>query len=280
MKFSAQTAVLPELSREQVLQKLKAHGYDGVEWRVHEDYHIAPTELLARAGEIHQRVSATGLEVTCLMGYAPLHDLGEQRRFAEACAIMSCPRYRPGAARYDGSRNYHDVYRESVDQLARVIEAIAPFGVKPIIETHFGTIASSASLTHRLVQNFDPGAIGVNYDPANLIIEGREDYRLGLELLGPYLDYVHAKNVSWFRRDGRWRWEFDAMDSGQVDWGEVMPLLRAVGYDGYVSFENFYQVPMRSRGFIGEDLTQHLASYRDIDVRLAEDLAYLKRCLA
>lgn len=280
MKFSVQTAVLPELRREQVLAKLKAHGYDGVEWRVHEDYHIAPAELLSRARDIHRLVAAAGLEVTCLMGYAPLHDLGEQKRCAEACAIMACPRYRPGPALYDGTRNYHDVYRDTVDQLARVLEAIAPFRVKPVIETHFGTIASSASLTHRLVQNFDPRAIGVNYDPANLIIEGHENYRLGLELLGPYLDYVHAKNVSWVRHAGRWRWEFDAMDRGQVDWREIMPLLRALGYDGYVSFENFYQVPMRTRGFVGEDLTQHLDTYRDIDTRLAQDIAYLRQCLA
>lgn len=280
MKFSVQTAVLPELTREQVVGKLRRDGYDGVEWRLHDEYHIKPAELVGKAREIGQLVRDHGLEVSCLMGYARLEDLGLQEQIAQACAIMECPRYRPGAVLYDGTRSYHDLYNETVDRLGKVIEAVAPYHVKPIIETHFGTIAPSASLAHRLVQHFDPAHVGINYDPANLVIEGREAWQLGLELIGPYLDYVHAKNVSWVRENGVWRWRFDAMDGGQVDWREVARILKTVGYAGWISFENFYRVPMRSRGYVGEDLTQEEAVYRDIDQRLAEDLAFIRECLA
>ncbi len=280
MKFSVQTAVLPELTPRQVVEKLSAHGYDAVEWRVHPDYHIAPGELVARAAEIRNLVKDHGLRVSCLTGYAPLADLDQQRRFAEACAVMDCPRYRPGAVIYDGSRNYRDLYQETVDALGRMIEALAGTGVKPVIETHFSTIAPSASLAYRLVQHFEPTAIGVNYDPANLIIEGRESWQMGLELLGPYLDYVHAKNIAWVREQDRWRWIFASMTEGQVPWAEIISALRAVGYDGYISFENFFEVPMTSTGFVGEDLTQHATTFRDIDQRLDEDLRYLKDLLA
>ena len=275
-----QTAVLPELGREQVVEKLRAHGYDGVEWRVHEDYHIAPKELLSRAHEIKRLVADHGLEVSCLMGYAPIADLAQQRVFAEACAIMDCPRYRPGAVIYDGTRRYQELYQATVDALGEVVASVSGFGVKPLIETHFGTIASSASLTHRLVRHFAPEQIGVNYDPANLIIEGRESWQMGLELIGPYLAYVHAKNIAWVREDGRWRWTFASMRDGQVDWAELMRLLGLVGYEGYIAFENFHQVPMRSKGYVGEDLTQHAEVYRDIDRRLREDLQYLKALCA
>lgn len=276
MKFSVQTAVLPELTRPEVVRKLSAHGYDAVEWRVHEDYHIAPKELVAKAREIKTLVDDLGLEVSCLMGYAPLGDIDQQRWFAEACALMECPRYRPGAVLYDGTRRYQELHQAGVDALGMVLEAIAPFGVKPVIETHFGTIAPSASLALRLVQHFDPARIGVNFDPANLIIEGREAWQMGLELLGPYLDYVHAKNIAWVRDRGKWHWEFASMQDGQVDWAEVMRALHRVGYDGTISFENFFQVPMKSKGYVGEDLTQHADVYRDIDQRLEEDLRYLK----
>lgn len=275
-KFSVQTAVLPELTREQVVEKLRAHGYDGVEWRVHEDYHIAPKELVARAREIKRLVDGHGLEVSCLTGYAPITDMAQQRGFAEACAIMNCPRYRPGAVIYDGTRNYGELYQATVDALGQVVETVSTFGVKPVIETHFGTIAPSASLAYRLVQHFDPDQIGINYDPANLIIEGRESWQMGLELLGSYLDHVHAKNIAWVCENGAWRWVFASMGDGQVDWADVMRVLRLVGYEGYISFENFYQVPMTSKGFVGEDLTQHAEVFRDIDQRLDEDLRYLK----
>lgn len=278
MKFSVQTAVLPELSREQVLAALERHGYDAVEWRVHEAYHVDPGALPGSAKALGQSCADHGLEISCLMGYAPLEDLDQQKRVAEACAIVDCPRYRPGAVIYDGTRPYPELFDETVDRLGAVLDAIAPFGVKPVIETHFNTIAPSASLAHRLVSHFSSDRIGVNFDPANCIIEGREAWQMGLELLGPYLDYVHAKNASWACENGRWRWRFDDLAAGQVDWHEVMQALRRVGFDGYISNENFFEVPMKTRGFVGEDLTVELDRYRDIDERLANDLAYLKGC--
>jgi hypothetical protein len=49
MKFSVQTAVLAELTPRQIVEKLCAHGYPAVEWRVHPDYHIHPRQLVARS---------------------------------------------------------------------------------------------------------------------------------------------------------------------------------------------------------------------------------------
>jgi sugar phosphate isomerase/epimerase len=276
MKFSVQTAVLPELTPEQVVKKLSQHGYDGVEWRVHDEYHIRPDEILKKAKDIKKLVEDHGLEISCMMGYLPLEDIRAQEEMAHACAILECPRYRPGAVLYDGTRRYQDLYQETIDRLGKVIEVTSPYRVKPIIETHFNTIAPSASLAYRLIQNFDPAHIGINYDPANLIIEGWEAPQMGLELIGPYLDYVHAKNVSWVLENDSWRWRFEAMDHGQVNWPQIMQILKKIGYDGYVSFENFYKVPMRSRGYVGEDLSQKEEVYRDIDQRLEEDLAFIK----
>ena len=279
MKFSVQTATLPELSIPEVVVKLATHGYDGVEWRLHDDYHIKPLEVVAQAKLLKPSLDDHGLQVSCLMGYAPLPDVDQHKRVAEACAILGCSRFRPGAVLYDGTRNYHDIYLATIDDLGKMLDAIADFGVKPVIETHFGTIAPSAALALRLVEQFEPHRIGVNFDSANMIIEGRESWQLGLELLGPYLDYVHAKNISWIREDEHWLWQFASLEEGQVDWREIASSLYRVGYNGYISFENFYQVPMRSRGFVGEDLTHYASTYRDIDERLAQDLDYMRRCL-
>ncbi len=278
MKFSVQTATLPELSVPEVITKLSAHGYDAVEWRLHDDYHIKLVEVERQAKLIKPLLEDHDLKVSCLMGYAPLPDIDQHKRVAEACAILGCTRFRPGAVLYDGKHNYHDIYLTTIDDIGKMLDAIADFGVKPLIETHFGTIAPSAALALRLVEPFDPHRIGVNFDPANMIIEGRECWQLGLELLGPYLDYVHAKNVCWLREGEQWRWHFASLEEGQVDWQEIAAGLKRVNYSGYVSFENFFQVPMRTRGFVGEDLTHYASTYRDIDERLAEDLGYMRRC--
>jgi adenylate cyclase len=60
---------------------------------------------------------------------------------------------------------------------------------------------------------------------------------MGLELLGPYLAYVHAKNIAWVRENGTWRWVFASMRDGQLDWAELMRLRDLVGYDIGASLE-------------------------------------------
>jgi len=49
------------------------------------------------------------------------------------------------------------------------------------------------------VSDFDLRYIGIIYDLGNMVHEGYENYKLGLELLGDYLSYVHVKNAVWNR---------------------------------------------------------------------------------
>jgi sugar phosphate isomerase/epimerase len=80
--------------------------------------------------------------------------------------------------------------------------------------------------------------------------------------------------------DGSWRWRFDELASGALDWGEAIAALARIGYDGYLSFENLYRVPVKHRGFIGEDLTVGSDSIRDIDQRLSDELAHTRALVA
>jgi sugar phosphate isomerase/epimerase len=85
----------------------------------------------------------------------------------------------------------------------------------------------------------------VIHDAGNMVFEGFESYRMGLEVLGPYLAHVHLKNARWSpagsRADGTIRWAaaFAPLGEGSVDVRELLRALRAVGYDGWISFEDF-----------------------------------------
>jgi sugar phosphate isomerase/epimerase len=100
---------------------------------------------------------------------------------------------------------------------------------------------------------------------------------MGLDMIGPYVDLVHVKNTRWERReDGTWRWRFDDLEDGQCNWPETMAALAETGYHGYLSFENLYRVPVRHKGYVAEDLTDWEGGPRDIDQRLAGELAYIR----
>jgi sugar phosphate isomerase/epimerase len=154
---------------------------------------------------------------------------------------------------------------ESAKGFLGLVEALSgEYGVKALVEIHHGTICPSASLAHRLVSGFDPGRVGVIFDPGNMVHEGFEDYRIGLELLGPHLAHVHLKNAAYERPEGGglWKPRWTPLEDGVVDFGGLLDALGGVGYDGWLVVEDFSAVrPSREalrhnlgliRGLIGQ----------------------------
>ena len=81
-----------------------------------------------------------------------------------------------------------------------------------LVELHHQTIVSTSSAALRLVDGVDPAAVGVIHDLGNLVIEGHEDVRAALQMLGPYLAHVHVKNGVWRRGDT----EADGLSAGST----------------------------------------------------------------
>ena len=220
MKVGVFTVGLPDLTPDEAVREIKDAGYDGVEWRV---THV-PEELrsdepsfwgnnlctleptVEEARRARRLSEEAGLEIPGLGTYVALGDLEaahEAMRFAVTAGV---PQVRVGAGAPDG-RPYEELFDAAREFLAGVEDLARSHGVKALIEIHHKTICPSASLAQRLVSSFDPGLVGVILDPGNMAQEGFEDYRIGAELLGPYLAHVHIKNSAFERPAGGGVWE-------------------------------------------------------------------------
>jgi sugar phosphate isomerase/epimerase len=107
-----------------------------------------------------------------------------------------------------------------------------------LVETAPGTLAPSGSLALALVGHHPPGRAGVLYDPGNTVIEGWVAPALGLARLGRHLRHVHVKNIGWSRRGGAWRWGYEKIDGGMVDWAATLRALAAARYRGRLSIDH------------------------------------------
>lgn len=278
MKHSAFTVLLPDRGTEEVFELLGQLGYDGVELRVKEDYHVAPDRLLSQVSRLTVMMSRSRLEVPVLGTYLAAADLAALVPVFEAADRLEATGVRVSlGAPLDGRRPYWEILAEGQRTVEALIAAIAPFRAKALFEIHFRTAIASPSLAHLLLRTFDPARVGVIWDPANMIIEGKEDWALGLDVIGEYLHHVHVKNTAWVR-DGGWAWRWEELDAGIVDWAEMLRLLTERGYAGYLSNENLCGVQLPgATGFVGETLSQADGrAAQPIDVKLARDLAYLK----
>jgi sugar phosphate isomerase/epimerase len=256
MKFSVFTVSTPDLTPAELVKTLKASGYDGVEWRLtkvaDEFKSEAPTywrnnlstiDTDITDAELDHLLTLTqqqSLEVSAILPYLAVGDLKGTEKVMRIAKRLGAKQIRVGQAWYDRTENYNDLYDKAVRYLHEVQEMSKSFGVKGLVETHHLTINPSASMAHRLVSGLDPKHIGIMYDPGNMVYEGYENYRKGLQLIGPYLSHVHVKNVNWKAmeqpEDGT---AWATIPDGAVDWKQVLLDLKSVGYDGYLGFEDF-----------------------------------------
>jgi len=281
VKYSVFTVVMGEYGPEEAAAELEELGYDGIEWRIHDDYHIAPAALGERAEEIKALTEAHGLKMPILGTYVDSHDLDAVENTLRAARVMKCPAIRVRSPLYDCEMSYDRVLNEAVGSLKQVERLSKAIGVRAVIEIHSGTIIPSACAAHRLIKEFDPRCVGLILDPGNMIIEGRENWQMGLEILGEYVAHVHVKNLGWFRREApneaKWEWKYTPLDKGMVNWKEVTTALRAIGYDGYLSIEDLCGGEVATTGLLQERLPTQNGRTVPTATKLERDLDYLQR---
>jgi sugar phosphate isomerase/epimerase len=78
--------------------------------------------------------------------------------------------------------------------------------------------------------------VGVNFDPANIILYDVGDPIEALRLLGPRVLQVHIKDAIRTTVKGEWGQEVRA-GTGQVDWKRFKQTLDASGFAGYLAIE-------------------------------------------
>lgn len=275
MKFSVFTASTPEWTPDEALEHLAEQGWDGVEWRVKDqDAAEVPgfwagnratwplSSLRSDVARIAEATRAAGLEMSGIGGYALCSEHNDVETLLAATAALGARQVRVCTPRLGGAP-YPELFAAARRDFAHVAQRAAHHGVKALVELHHETIVSSASAALRLLDGLDPAAVGVIHDLGNLVIEGGEDPRAGLEMLGEYRAHIHIKNCSWrpgaTAADGTvtWSHQWDELPAGQADVHGYLRVLREIGYEGWVTVEDF-------------------STDRPLAERTAANLAYLK----
>ncbi|MDK8172988.1 sugar phosphate isomerase/epimerase family protein [Curtobacterium citreum] len=265
MKFSVFTASTPDWTPDEAARNLAGQGWDGIEWRIVDDRTEDGSsgfwagnrstwqysDITEQVGEIARTTDAAGLEYSGIGGYQPVSDRAGVETMLRVTSELGARQVRVTMPWYRRERERtHETYGQMFDRTRADLEwtagRAAELGVKALVELHHMTITPSASAALRLVDGLDPAHVGVIHDLGNLVIEGHEDHLAAFELLGPYLAHAHVKNARWVdtgdtRADGSrvWQHEWAPLRDGQASVSEYLDALRQVGYDGWVTIEDF-----------------------------------------
>jgi L-ribulose-5-phosphate 3-epimerase len=112
-------------------------------------------------------------------------------------------------------------------RLRQVADLFAAHGTALALETG----QESAATLLRLLQQLDRPNVGVNFDPANMILYGQGDPIAALQLLAPWMRQVHVKDARHAEVAGTWGTEVP-VGTGDVGWPDFLGRLRAMGFAG------------------------------------------------
>jgi sugar phosphate isomerase/epimerase len=119
--------------------------------------------------------------------------------------------------------------------LVRLAQVADIFGEEKIdvgLETGQETAAALSSLLKKL----NRPNVGVNFDPANMILYNKGDPIAALRTLGPWIRQAHIKDAIATKVPGTWGQEVPAGE-GAVDWRAFFAMLGEIGFRGNLVIE-------------------------------------------
>ncbi|HXG24862.1 MAG TPA: sugar phosphate isomerase/epimerase family protein [Chthonomonadales bacterium] len=231
------------------IEKVKALGLDNCQMSV------PPPEWRSgeKLQELRKALAAAGITVTCVfsgypgesyediptirstVGLVPAATREERLRLSYEHADFA---YRIGApvlAAHIGfvpDDTNHPDYQGTVAAVRALCDHCAGHGMKFALETGQET----AQTLLRFIQDVGKPNLGVNFDPANMMLYGSGDPIEALDLVGRYVIGVHCKDGDYPAQPGTLGHEYP-LGQGKVGFPRFIQKLKDLGYTGPLTIE-------------------------------------------
>jgi len=116
------------------------------------------------------------------------------------------------------------------------VSRIADLFAKHDIHLGFETGQETAETLRSFLTKFGHPLVGVNFDPANMLLYDKGDPITALRALSPWLKQCHIKDAKRTTVPGTWGQEVP-VGAGEVDWKAFFRILDELGYQGHLSIE-------------------------------------------
>ena len=124
------------------------------------------------------------------------------------------------------------LYKKLADRLTVTADLFADHGIDLGLETGQET----AGHLLEFLESMNRDSLGVNFDPANMILYDKGDPIEALRALAPWIKQCHIKDATKTKEPGTWGAEV-ATGSGEVDWRAFFKTVRDIGYQGIFAIE-------------------------------------------
>jgi len=167
-------------------------------------------------------------------GIVPDAEWPENRRLFLRAADVASALGTPYLSMHAGFLDHHDaVYaRKFGDRIRELGDAAAERKLGLLLETG----QESAADLRRFLEELRHPAVGVNFDPANMILYDKDEPVQAVRVLAPWIRHVHIKDAIRTKTAGTWGKEVPWGD-GEVNASRFLAALESTGYTGALAIE-------------------------------------------
>jgi sugar phosphate isomerase/epimerase len=144
--------------------------------------------------------------------------------------------YRWGGLRYEEGQPYAAQLDRMKPRIAKLAALNSRYQACAMYHTHSGTGVVGASIwdLYVLLKDFDPNAVGVNYDAGHATIEGGlGGWINSFRISEPHLRGIAVKDFIWAKdAGGNWQAQFKPLGEGMVHFPQFFTMVADSGFSG------------------------------------------------
>ncbi len=210
-------------------------GFDGIDLAVRKGGHVEPERVRQDLPKLVATIRQHGLEVPMLT----TDIVDTQTPYAEdvlkTMSELGIKDYRWGTFKLDGVRPLAQQLEELKPRVAKLAALNARYRTTAMYHTHSGIGLVGASIwdLYIVLKDFDPQAVGVNYDIGHATIEGGfGGWINSLRITGSHLRGVAVKDFLWEKEARGWKAEFKPLGTGMVHFPQFFNMLAGMHFSG------------------------------------------------
>jgi sugar phosphate isomerase/epimerase len=246
LKVSIFSKHLLFLQGEPLAEAAAGLGLDGIDLAVRKGGHVDPSMVSQELPKLVKIIRAHKLEVPMITTDIVDADTPNAEAVLRCMRELGIRNYRWGGFKYDYSKPLAPQLEALKPRVAKLADLNKRYNATAMYHTHSGTGVVGASIwdLHIVLKDFDPAAVGVNYDIGHATIEGGfGGWINSFYITNKHLRGIAVKDCMWVKgENGKWKSEFVPMGTGMVHFGEFFKMVKQSGFNGPLQIH--YEYPL------------------------------------
>jgi sugar phosphate isomerase/epimerase len=224
-------------------------GFDGIDLTVRKGGHVEPDRVKQDLPPLVALIHRHGLETPMVTTDIVDADTPFAEDILKSIADLGIRNYRwmpSGGFKYTPGEHYPKQLDSFRTRVAKLAALNARCRVGAMYHTHSGLnlVGSSIWDLYILFKDFDPQAIGVNYDVGHATIEGGfGGWINSFRITGPHLRGIAVKDFLWAKNaKGDWVSEWKPLGEGMVRFPQFFEMVRQANFHGPVQLHFEYSL--------------------------------------